>query len=106
MIGFASGRIPTIAANRILLKNISIVGALWGGHVQRHPGYLAETQQGLAEMCEKGEIHPPQPVVFGFESAPAALRALADRKILGKAALAWTPGDCKADQGRAAFELR
>ena len=92
MIGFASGRIPTIAANRILLKNISIVGALWGGHVQRHPGYLAETQRALAEMYERGEIHPPQPAMFEFESAPAALRALADRKILGKAALAMGAG--------------
>ncbi len=87
VIGFASGRIPTIAANRILLKNISVVGALWGGHVQRNPGYSAEAQRGLAEMYERGEIHPPQPVIFPLESAPAALRALADRKILGKAAL-------------------
>ncbi len=87
VVGFASGRIPTIAANRILLKNISVVGALWGGHVQRNPGYLAEAQRGLAEMYEKGEIRPPKPVAFRFESAPAALRALADRKILGKAAL-------------------
>ncbi len=92
VIGFASGRIPTIAANRILLKNVSIVGALWGGHVQRHQGYMAETQRTLAEMYEKGEIHPPLPVMFGFESAPAALRALANRKILGKAALAMDGG--------------
>ena len=87
VIGFASGRIPTIAANRILLKNISVVGALWGGHVQRNPTYLAEAQRGLAEMYERGEIHPPKPVVFPLEAAPEALRALADRKILGKAAL-------------------
>ena len=33
VIGFASGRIPSIAANRVLLKNISIVGVLWGGYV-------------------------------------------------------------------------
>ena len=87
VIGFASGRIPTIAANRILLKNISVVGALWGGHAQRNPGYLAEAQRGLSDMYERGEIRPPRPVVFPFESAPEALRALADRKILGKAAL-------------------
>ena len=87
VIGFASGRIPTIAANRILLKNIAVVGALWGGHVQRNPGYLAEAQHGLAEMYERGEIRPPKPEGFRFEDAPAALRALANRKILGKAAL-------------------
>src|ERR1044071_3198642 len=41
VIGFAGGRIPTIAANRILLKNISIVGVLWGAYIQEHPAYPA-----------------------------------------------------------------
>src|SRR5207253_8754906 len=40
VIGFASGRIPTIAANRILIKDIAIVGALWGPYAQAQPDYL------------------------------------------------------------------
>jgi len=87
VIGFASGRIPSIAANRILLKNISIVGAVWGGHVQAHPGYAADTQDALAEMFEKGQIHPPKPTVYSLNAAPVALRDLANRQILWKAVL-------------------
>jgi NADPH:quinone reductase-like Zn-dependent oxidoreductase len=87
VIGFASGRIPSIAANRILLKNISIVGAVWGGHVQAHPGYVAATQDALAEMFEKDQIHPPHPVAYPLTAAPTALRDLANRKILWKAVL-------------------
>jgi NADPH2:quinone reductase len=87
VIGFASGRIPSIAANRILLKNISIVGAVWGGHVQAHPGYAAATQNALAEMFEKGQIHPPKPATYQLSAAATALRDLANRKILWKAVL-------------------
>jgi NADPH2:quinone reductase len=87
VIGFASGRIPSIAANRILLKNISIVGALWGGHAQTHPEYPGVTHKALADLYLKGAIRPPQPVEYPLADAPQALRDLADRKILWKAAL-------------------
>ncbi len=87
MIGFASGRIPTIAANRILLKNMSVVGALWGGYVQAHPEYPAEAQQGIAALCTQGVLKPPKPVEYPLDAAPRALRDLADRKILWKAVL-------------------
>ena len=87
VIGFAGGRIPTIAANRILLKDIAIVGALWGGHVQAHPEYPGQVQRALVELYAKGAIRPPLPIAYRFEDAPAALRDLANRKVLWKAVL-------------------
>lgn len=87
VIGFASGRIPTIAANRILLKNMSVVGALWGGHVQAHPDYSAQAQQALAELYAQGKVKPPHPAEYPLAEAPRALRDLANRKILWKAVL-------------------
>ncbi|HMD47549.1 MAG TPA: NADPH:quinone oxidoreductase family protein [Bryobacteraceae bacterium] len=87
VIGFASGRIPTIAANRILLKNMSVVGALWGGHVKAHPEYSSVAQRALAELYAEGKIKPPKPVEYRLADAPAALRDLANRKILWKAVL-------------------
>jgi NADPH2:quinone reductase len=87
VIGFASGRIPSIAANRILLKNISIVGALWGGHALAHPEYLGPAQCALADLYSKGDIRPPAPVEYALADAPAALRDLANRKVLWKAVL-------------------
>ena len=44
------GRIPSIQANRILLKDISIVGVHWGQYVRDHPEYIAHTQQALEQM--------------------------------------------------------
>ena len=87
VIGFASGRIPTIAVNRILMKNIAIVGALWGPYGAAHPDYMREAQGALARMYEDGEIRPPKPRVYPLDQAPAALRDLAGRKVLGKAVL-------------------
>ena len=87
VIGFASGRIPTIAANRILLKNISVVGAVWGGHLQLHPEYPAHAQDALHKLYTQGRIHPPKAVCYPLLEVPRALRDLANRKVLGKAAL-------------------
>ncbi len=87
VIGFASGRIPTIAANRILIKDIAIVGALWGTYAAAHPEYLAAAQRALAELHATGKIQPPKPHCYLLDQAPAALRDLANRKILGKAVL-------------------
>ena len=87
VIGFASGRIPNIAANRVLLKNISIVGALWGGHALAHPEYLGEAQRALADLYSKGDIRPPRPIEYPLDQAPSALRDLANRKVLWKAVL-------------------
>jgi NADPH:quinone reductase len=87
VIGFASGRIPSIAANRVLLKNMSVVGALWGGYVKAHPEYSAFAQRALADLYAQGKVKPPKPVEYSLSQAPAALRDLANRKILWKAVL-------------------
>jgi NADPH:quinone reductase len=85
VIGFAGGRIPTIAANRILLKNISIVGALWGGYVKDHPEYPAPVHAALMKMFDAGQIRPAVGAAYDFSELPRALRDLANRKVMGKA---------------------
>ena len=87
VIGFASGRIPTIATNRVLLKNISVVGVLWGGYVQSHPEYSATVHPRLMELYEAGKIHPSVGAMYRLEDAPRGMRDLADRKIMGKAVI-------------------
>jgi NADPH:quinone reductase len=85
VIGFASGRIPNMAANRVLLKNMSLVGVLWGGHVQMHPEYPATVHPPLMEMYAAGKIRPSVGAAYAFNDLPRALRDLADRKVMGKA---------------------
>jgi NADPH2:quinone reductase len=91
VIGFASGRISTIAANRVLLKNMSLVGVLWGGYVASHPEYPAPTHAALMRMFEAGQIRPAVGASYGFGELPKALRDLANRKVMGKAVIRMFP---------------
>jgi len=87
VIGFAGGRIPSIAANRILLKNMSVVGCYWGGYLEHHPGFLAQAQADLFALYESGQIKPVVSQTYSLDEAVPTLRALADRKTCGKVVL-------------------
>jgi NADPH2:quinone reductase len=87
VIGFASGRIPSIAANRVLLKNMSLVGVLWGGYVQLHREYPAIAHAGLMKMYAAGQIKPAVGATYDMADVPRALSDLADRKVMGKAVI-------------------
>src|SRR6266852_9406232 len=71
-------RIRSIAANRILLKNMSVVGCYWGGYLEHHPEFLAQTQADLFALYEAGQIKPVVSQVYPLADAVTALRALAD----------------------------
>jgi NADPH2:quinone reductase len=87
VIGFASGRIPSIAANRILLKSMSVVGVFWGTYTKDHPNYMAETQSALEALWVAGKIRPEVSHTWPLAELPQAMHALAARKVLGKAVL-------------------
>lgn len=91
IIGFASGRIPSVALNRVLLKNISIVGVLWGGYVMSHASYEKQAHAALMKLYEAGKIRPSVNAIYEFEDAPRGLRDLAERKVTGKAVLKFNP---------------
>lgn len=87
VIGFAGGTIPTIAANRILLKNISVIGAYWGGYCALHPEYMAHAQAELFKMYEAEKIKPVVSQTYKLEDAVTALQQLGTRKTIGKVVL-------------------
>ncbi|MBS1824669.1 MAG: NADPH:quinone oxidoreductase family protein [Acidobacteria bacterium] len=88
VIGFTSGRIPSIATNRLLLKNISVVGAIWGNWTASHPNYILQTHRQLMDLWEQGLIKPAIGKTYRLEDAPAALRDLGNRAAVGKSVLA------------------
>lgn len=87
VVGFASGRIPTLAANRALLKNMSLVGVFWGRHCDEHPGYMASLHAKLMDFQAAGSIRPQVGASYPLAEAPQGIRDLANRKIAGKAVL-------------------
>jgi NADPH2:quinone reductase len=87
VIGFAEGSIPSIAANRVLLRNIDVVGVNWGGFLPVDPGLPAATHEALSEMIAEGHIKPVVGRGYPLEQAATALGDLAERRAHGKLVL-------------------
>jgi NADPH:quinone reductase len=87
VIGFASGRIPSIQVNRILLKNIAIVGLHWGAYRQYDPGKIGEAVTALFALYEHGAVRPVISSVHPLSAAAAALDEIASRRSIGKVLL-------------------
>jgi NADPH2:quinone reductase len=88
VIGFASGRIPEVKANRILLKNIAVTGLHWGAHVAKEPARIPETFAALFDLYASGKIEPVIYKTYGLDEVPVALHDLASRKTYGKVIVA------------------
>lgn len=87
VIGFAGGTIPTLALNRLLVKNFSVVGVHWGAYFDRDPETLEADARALFELYERGLIKPVIADRFPLERAEDALEALGNRKTVGKVVL-------------------
>jgi len=87
VIGFASGVIPSLAANRVLLKNMSLVGVFWGQYVSDKPAYVRATHDRMCELFTEKKLNPVVGRTLPLSEAPFALRELTDRKIRGKSVL-------------------
>ncbi|HZH13724.1 MAG TPA: NADPH:quinone oxidoreductase family protein [Archangium sp.] len=87
VVGFAGGRIPEVKVNRLLLKNVDVVGVAWGAFIMQEPELTAEIAKGLASLSDKGFVEPVVGQVFALEQAAQALRELDSRKATGKVVL-------------------
>jgi NADPH:quinone reductase len=86
VIGFAAGGIPTVKVNRLLLRNISVVGVGYGEYVNRKPGSQSVFEFGVTELVRAG-LRPPPPIRYPLSEGSAALQSLADGGVLGKVVL-------------------
>ena len=88
VIGFAGGTIPSVAANRILLKNVAVTGLHWGAYAKYEPARIPETFAALFQLYEEKKIRPVIYKSYPLEQAADALAALGSRKTHGKVVLA------------------
>ena len=87
VIGFASGTIPRLPANQVLLRNRRVTGVDWGGWVG---GHQAENHRMLLDVVDaiaRGDLHPVQPTAYPLADVAVALRDQAERRVTGKAVL-------------------
>ncbi|KAI0384225.1 hypothetical protein F5Y04DRAFT_238421 [Hypomontagnella monticulosa] len=87
VVGFAAGQIEKVAMNKVLLKNISLVGIHWGAYARFEKEMIPVVWQGINKLIEQGKF---KGTVFsdkefvGLESIPDALLALGGRETWGK----------------------
>ena len=91
VIGFAAGEIEKVATNRLLLKNISVVGLHWGVYATQEPETVEVVWKGLFDLMDRGAFRPycfTDKEYVGLEGVPAALEALGRRDTWGKVVVA------------------
>ena len=87
VIGFAAGRIQSVPANLILVKNISVVGVVWGAQAERDPVLVSRNLAELLRWWEAGRLKPVVSRTFPLAEAGAAMEALLSRRHSGKIVL-------------------
>jgi len=87
VIGFAGGGIPSVKVNRLLLRNVSVVGAAWGEWVARDPSMPVGVGREIDRLIHAGAIRPVIGDVLPLERGADAFRLLAERKAVGKVIL-------------------
>lgn len=83
-IGFASGDVPQIKSNHLLVKNLSVLGVYWGGYLTFKPHVLTDSLATLMDWHSAGRIKPHVSNVFTLDEADKGLEMLRSRKSTGK----------------------
>jgi NADPH:quinone reductase len=91
-VGYASGTIPRIPLNLVLLKGIRIVGFEFLGFGAHAPDEMRRNDEELDALLAAGRVVPHVGAAFPLDATAAALRLLADGGAVGKVVLDVNPG--------------
>jgi NADPH2:quinone reductase len=83
-LGFASGSVPQIPANILLVKNMTVLGLYIGGYAKLNPKALTDSFKTLIGWYEAGKIKPHVSHVLPLREANAGLDLLRRREATGK----------------------
>lgn len=87
IIGFASGRIPEIKANYLLVKNISVSGIQISDYRERDPAWMRRVQGELFGLYLAGKLKPHICAQYPLSRFAKALERFGRRNVLGKMVL-------------------
>ncbi|MCX7644873.1 MAG: NADPH:quinone oxidoreductase family protein [Rhodobacteraceae bacterium] len=83
-IGFASGSVPQVRANHLLVKNLDLIGFYWGGYLAFRPELVAESLRILLGWYAEGRLRPHIGAVLPLDRAAEGLALLRERRATGK----------------------
>jgi NADPH:quinone reductase len=87
VIGFASGDIPQVATNMILVKNFSVTGVVFGEHSWRFPNDTRLRLASLLGAYGEGRLQPTVSKTYALSDGPRALAEMSNRRVVGKMVL-------------------
>ena len=87
VIGFTSGRIPSISVNMPLIKGFSVMGVRAGEYGRQFPAKGRENSDHIWSLANEGAIRPRVHAEFPLEAWREAFDLLADRQVIGKAVI-------------------
>ncbi len=85
VIGFTSGRIPTVSVNMPLIKGFSVMGVRAGEYGRQFPERGRENAEAVWKLADEGVIRPRVHAEFPLDRWREAFDLLADRQVVGKA---------------------
>ena len=87
VVGFASGKIPKIPANILLVKNVALIGLYWGSYAKHNPPVFQHTAKTVATLWQQGIITPHVGSRFPLDNVNDAVHAIQARTTSGKVVL-------------------
>jgi NADPH2:quinone reductase len=87
VIGFASGNVPQIPANHLLVKNVTVIGYWWGAYRKINPLLVRQSMNDALDMWAQGKLHPHVSQTLPLAQAAEALALLKSRAASGKLVL-------------------
>jgi NADPH:quinone reductase len=84
VVGFASGHIPSVKVNRLLLRNLTLVGISMDIMEEEHPGTVAMINNAVQELLDDGTITPLIGARVALADGAEALRIMERREAIGK----------------------
>lgn len=87
IIGFASGDVPQIPANHLLVKNVTVIGYWWGAYRKLNPALMRASMNEAVTWWAEGRLSPHVSATLPLAQAEEALAMLKNRASTGKLVL-------------------
>jgi NADPH2:quinone reductase len=84
IVGFTSGRIPSVSVNMPLIKGFSVVGVRAGEYGRKYPEKGRENIAAIDRLLAEGKIRPHIHARLPLDQAVEAIKMLTTREVIGK----------------------
>lgn len=84
VVGFASGRIPSVPANMPLIKGFSVIGVRAGEYGRRSPEEGKKHFEEIDRLISEGSLKPHIHKIYSLDETIEALKELDERRVIGK----------------------